>query len=244
MVFDFFFKRKPVILPFVTDIHVHVVPGVDDGSPDVTTSGMLLERMYNMGIMRVFTSPHVTQDTFENTPESLAKPMADLQEEVSRRNLRIELHRHAEYRLDEFFIQQKNAGKLTPMPGNLLLVENSFAQEPYDLDNVLFDLRLSGYTPVMAHPERYKYYSEFHRDRYKQLHNSGVLFQINLLSLAGRYGRAERATALELLESGMVEFIGTDIHRESHVKLIEDYLSSRTFIRDRKLMTNLRNDEI
>ncbi len=244
MVFDFFFKREPVILPFFTDIHCHVVPGVDDGSPDAATSGMLLERMHGLGIMRVFTSPHVTQDTFENTPETLAGPLGELHNEIQRRKIPIKLYLHAEYRLDEFFIQQKNAGNLTPLPGNLLLVENSFAQEPYNLDNVLFDLRLSDYTPILAHPERYKYYSESHRERYRQLHDSGVLFQINLLSLAGRYGRAERSMALELLESGMADFIGTDIHRESHVKLIEDYLASRTFRQDRKLMTNLRNDEI
>lgn len=244
MVFNFLFKKKRPALPVETDIHCHIVPGVDDGSPDAETSGLLLERMAAMGFKRVFASPHVTQDTFENTPETLSGPMKELEQEIAKRGIDIELHRHAEYRLDEFFLKQKKAGNLTPMPGDIILVENSFSQEPYELDNVLFDLKMEGYSPVLAHPERYMYYSQVNPDRYRDLHDSGVMFQINLLSLAGRYGRTVRATALELLEEGMVDFLGTDIHRESHVKLIEEYLESRNFRHDLKLMTNLRNDEI
>lgn len=244
MVFDFFFKPKKVSLPFETDMHCHLVPGVDDGSPDVETSILLLEQMVDMGFKRIFISPHVTQDTFENTSETLDGPMAQLQAEAQRRGLPVELYRHAEYRIDDFFLQQKKNDKLTVLPNNYILVENPFSQEPYELDNMLFDIKMSGLTPIMAHPERYKYYSIINPDRYSQLHDFGILFQINMLSLAGRYGRHERNTALELLENGMVEFIGTDIHSQSHTKLLKEYLSSRAFRRDIRLMTNLRNDEI
>lgn len=244
MVFDFLFKRKKAELPVHTDIHCHIVPGVDDGSPDAATSGELLERMSAMGFKRIFASPHVTQDTFENTPATLAEPMEQLRAEVDRRGLDIELHRHAEYRLDDFFLRQREAGNLTPMPGDFILVENSFGQEPYDMDTVIFDLKMDGLNPILAHPERYIYYAKGNPGRYRDLHDSGLMFQINLLSLAGRYGRTIRAVALELLEQGMVDFIGTDIHRESHVKLIEEYLDSRTFRHDLKLMTKLKNDEI
>ena len=244
MLFDFFFKRKQVELPFQTDIHCHLIPGVDDGSPDAETSGALLERMQQIGYRRIFASPHVTQDTFENTPETLAGPTEQLRAEISRRGLEIELHRHAEYRLDDLFLRQRQAGKLTPMPGNYILVENSFSQEPYDMDRVIFDLKMEGFNPILAHPERYVYYAKGNHGRYRDLFDSGLIFQINLLSLAGRYGRTIRAMALELLEKGMVDFIGTDIHRESHVQLIEEYLNSRNFRHDLKLMTNLKNDEI
>lgn len=244
MVFDFFFKRKKTELPFYTDIHCHIVPGVDDGSPDTETSALLVERMREIGLRRIFASPHVTQDTFENTPESLAEPMERLQNEVAQRGLDVELHRHAEYRLDDFFLRQRKAGNLTPLPGDFILVENSFSQEPYDMDTVIFDLKMDGLNPILAHPERYIYYAKGNPRRYRDLHDSGLMFQINLLSLAGRYGRTIRSMALELLEKGMVDFIGTDIHRESHIKLIEEYLDSRTFRHDLKLMTNLKNDEI
>lgn len=244
MVFDFFFKKEKVNLPFETDMHCHLVPGVDDGSPDIETSISLLEEMIDMGFKRVFISPHVTQDTFENTSENLDESMAQLQAEVKRRGLPVELYRHAEYRIDDFFLNQKKTGKLTILPKDYILVENPFSQEPYELDSMLFDIKMSGMTPIMAHPERYQYYSVMNPERYNRLHDLGVLFQINMLSLAGRYGRGERNTALELLENGMVEFIGTDIHSHSHTRLLKEYLSSRTFRRDVKLMTNLLNDEI
>lgn len=244
-IFDIFTSKKaPAKLPFITDIHCHIVPGVDDGSPDVDKSVELAERMAGWGIQRIFLSPHVTQDTFENTPETLAEPFGLLKQKVSEAGIPLELHMHAEYRLDEFFLDQLAKGNLRTMPGNHLLVENSFAQEPWGLDNLLFDLRLKGFTPVMAHPERYLYYSTNNRERYKQLHDTGLLFQINLLSLAGAYGKQEKQTAEWLLEKGLVDFIGTDLHRYGHADSIDAYLRSRDFSRHSKHFSTLLNDTL
>lgn len=244
MLFNIFGSKTPAKLPFHTDIHCHVVPGVDDGSPDADTSVMLLSRMADMGLTRIFASPHSTQDTFENTLQSLAEPFAQLQKAVADHGLDISLAHHAEYRLDEFFIGQLNSGNIISLPGNLLLVENSFNAEPFNLESLLFDIRLKGYTPILAHPERYKYYSLHHRDRYRELFNNDLKYQINLLSLAGHHGKHEREVAVELLKNGMVEYIGTDIHRLSHVESIERYLNSSTYKRDLKLFSSIRNDEI
>ncbi len=237
-------RKEPQQLPFHTDIHCLLVPGVDDGSPDTATSVEIIERMKGWGIDRIFLSPHVTQDTFENTPESLAGPYAELKDAVKAADIDMELHRHAEYRIDEFFLEQIEAGNLCPLPHNMLLVENSFAQEPWNLDNLLFDLRLKGYTPIMAHPERYLYYSKYNRDRYNHLHSSGLYFQINLLSLSGYYGKEEKQAAEWLMEHNMVEFIGTDVHRHAHADSIEEYLSSRDFKRHLKYFDSIRNDKI
>ncbi|MDE5901292.1 MAG: hypothetical protein K2H33_08070 [Muribaculaceae bacterium] len=244
-IFSFFSTKKtPAKLPFHTDIHCHIVPGVDDGSPELEKSVELTARMAGWGIERIFLSPHVTQDTFENTPETLAEPFAALQQGVATAGIPVKLAMHAEYRIDEFFLQQIELGNLRPMPGNYLLVENSFAQEPWGLDKLLFDLKLKGYVPIMAHPERYLYYSVNNRDRYRQLHDTGLLFQINLLSLAGAYGKQEKQTAEWLLEHGMVEFIGSDIHRRGHADYIDSYLRSRDFTRHSKHFNNLLNDTI
>lgn len=237
-------KKAPAKLPFVTDIHCHLVPGVDDGSPDVDKSVELVERMNRWGISRIFLSPHVTQDTFENTPDTLAAPFAELKQKVEEAGVPVQLHMHAEYRVDEFFLDQLAKGNLRPMPGNHLLVENSFAQEPWGLDQLLFDLRLKGFVPVMAHPERYLYYANFNRERYRRLHDTGLLFQINLLSLAGAYGKTEKQTAEWLLEQGMVSFVGTDLHRRGHADAIDAYLCSRDFTRHAKHFTSLLNDTL
>lgn len=245
MLFDFIFKPKHPQLPFATDIHCHIVPGVDDGSPDIDYSEILIEDMDYMGLKRIFASPHVTQDTFENTPEKLAEPFGLLQSKAKEICPEMELHCHAEYRLDQFFMQRlKTEESLPCLPGKYILVENSFGQEPYDLDSLLFDLRMKGYTPILAHPERYKYYYQLNRHRYKELHDAGILFQVNLLSLSGHYGKAERSTALELLDSGMAQFIGSDVHRQHHTYSITEYMKSSTFRHDMKVMKKIKNDEI
>ncbi|MEZ3520151.1 MAG: hypothetical protein K1V78_01430 [Muribaculaceae bacterium] len=219
-------RKEPLKLPFKTDIHCHLVPGVDDGSPDAATSAELIERMQRWGIERIIASPHVTQYTFENTPDILDPALEELQEELRRRGNAIVMERSAEYRIDEFFLKQMEAKALTPYPNSYLLIENSFMQEPWNLDQLIFDLQVRGFRPVLAHPERYTYYYG-KPSRYKELHDAGLMFQINLLSLAGNYGKAEKKMAEKLLEDGMVDFIGTDLHNSRHAAVIDEYLMSK-----------------
>ncbi len=222
------FNRKPkeaAELCFSTDIHCHIVPGIDDGSPDASTSADLIERMQKWGINRILASPHVTQTTFENDHSTIDPALAELHEELKRRGNGIEVTNHAEYRIDDLFMSRLESGDIMPLPGNYLLIENSFMQEPWNLDNIVFDLQVKGYFPILAHPERYPYYYN-KKDRFRNLHNAGLLFQINLLSLAEAYGKAEKKVAEFLIKEGLVDFIGTDLHRMSHADRIDAYLTT------------------
>lgn len=244
MLFDFFFKPKaPQKLPFATDIHCHVVPGVDDGSPDAETSVELLSHMADWGFERIFASPHSTADHFENTPQTIAEPFTRLKEAAAGAGLQLGLEHHFEYRVDQFFIEQLKNDNIKPLPDDFILIENGFDQEPWGLENIIFELLSKGYRPVMAHPERYRYYRH-NISRYAELHDKGLLFQINLLSLAGHYKGGERDVALRLLKQGMVSFIGTDVHHMGHVESIERYMQSSAFGKDIKLFDNLLNDSI
>lgn len=246
IMFNFFHKKEKVAaeMPMKTDIHCHIVPGVDDGSPDVETSVELVERLMGMGIKRIIASPHVTQDTFENTPETLDPALASLNAALKEKGIDIAVDRSSEYRIDEFFIEQLNAGNIRPYPGGFILVENSFMQEPWNLEQLLFDLKVKGFKPILAHPERYMYYSDKrNRSRYETLHNQGTFFQINMLSLADAYHGPEREVALWLLEKGYVDFIGTDLHNHHHADCLEAYLSSRHYGKiAAKLRETAKND--
>lgn len=222
-------RTEPSTLFFATDIHCHIIPGIDDGSPDVDTSVELVERMKGWGLKRIIASPHVTMDTFENTPATIAPPLSLLKDALREKGIDMDLSHSAEYRIDEFFLKQLEAGNIVPLPNNYLLVENSFIQEPWGLDKILFDLKIKGYKPILAHPERYLYYHTGKKQRYDELHGTGTLFQINLLSLAGYYGNAERNMAERLIEKGMADFIGTDLHNHRHADCIEKYLSSKHY---------------
>ncbi len=238
-----FFKKKevPSSLFFSTDIHCHVVPGIDDGSPDASMSVELIERMQGWGINRIIASPHVTMGTFENTPATIGVALSELKDELSKKGNTIELSHSAEYRIDEFFMKQLEGGNIVPLPNNYLLVENSFIQEPWGLDQILFELKVKGYCPILAHPERYAYYHGNKRSRYDELHATGTMFQVNLLSLAGHYGSSERKIAEYLVEKGYADFIGTDLHNHRHADSIDRYLATKEY---RRLSQNLevKND--
>lgn len=241
--FNFFKKKQePAQLCFNTDIHCHVVPGIDDGSPDINTSIELIERMQSWGITRIIATPHVTQASFENTPDIMSEALSSLKKELENRGNNINITHSAEYRIDEQFLSQLKENLIVPMPSNYILVENSFIQEPWNLDQLLFDLKVKGYKPILAHPERYLYYHS-KRDRYKAIHNTGTKFQVNLLSVAGYYSKDEKRVALELINNGLVDFIGTDLHNHKHADAIESFINSREY-RKLKDRLPLLNDSI
>lgn len=220
-------KSEPAELPFKTDIHCHILPGVDDGSPDVETSVALVERQLSWGIKRIIATPHITEATFPNSPETLDPALDELLQGLRSRGIDVPLSRASENRIDDYFREQLKAGLITTFPNKYILVENSFIQEPWQLDQFLFDLKIQGYKPILAHPERYYYYFDEHPERYDQLHRAGTLFQINVLSLAGAYSKKEKRTAEKLIEKGYVDFLGTDLHNFRHADAIDAYLKSK-----------------
>ncbi len=230
-------RREQAQLFFSTDIHCHLVPGVDDGSPDAATSADLIERMMGWGIRRIITTPHVTMDTFENTPDILDPAFDDLLTEVRRRGLDIQLDRTCEYRIDDFFKRQIDLGAVTPYPDGYILVENPFTYEPVDFDNFVYDLKTRGYRPILAHPERCIYYNMYNPHRWGQIYRSGTYLQVNLLSFTGYYGKEEKKIAETLLDKGYIDFIGTDLHNHRHADHIDEFLTTKAY---RRLADRLR----
>lgn len=229
---------------FGTDIHCHILPGIDDGSPDAKTSVELVGRMSSWGFDRIIASPHVTYGTFPNTRETVGAAMRELTEALGDAAGTPVIEHSAENRIDELFMQNLENNTLMALPDNYLLIENSFIQEPWNLDQLVFDLLVKGYKPILAHPERYAYYYG-KKDRYKALHLAGLMFQINVLSLAGAYGGAEKKVAEHLIGEGLVDFVGTDLHRVRHADAIDAYLASKDYARHRAALENrIFNDKI
>ena len=239
------FKKKnaDVRLPFKTDVHCHLVPGIDDGSESAEESVELLRHMQQWGITRIIPTPHVTEDTFENTPATIDPAYGALVAGAAEAGIEIEIMPpSAEYRLDSFFVDQLASGNVRPLGNGYLLVENNFSMEPWGLDNMLYDLSLKGYRPVLAHPERYMCYHS-NMQRYRQLHDKGILFQCNLLSFSGYYGKEVRNVAMKLMDNDMIDFLGTDLHMMRHVEAIEEYMPSSHFRRvSERLKDRLMND--
>lgn len=243
--FDFLFRRGKAAketLPYQRDIHSHLIPGVDDGSRSPEFSLEMAGKMHEWGIREIIATPHRTDETFENTPETIRKPFLSLKEELSARIPELTLTHSFEYRLDEGFLRLLDEGGLIPLRNNYLLVENSFIQPLRNLPQVLFNLKMKGFRPILAHPERYMYYTN-RREMYQELHDQEIDFQLNLLSFSGCYGREVQQAALWLLDKGYVDFLATDLHHAGHIKAIDSFLESKNY-RKLKSRFNLKNDLI
>ena len=235
--FNIFKRSKGAVEPqeffFKTDIHCHVLPGIDDGSPDAATSVELIKRMKAWGLERIIASPHVTNLTFPNTPETVGAAREALKKALADDGTDIVIENSAEYRIDDLFARELEAERLMTLPNNYILIENPFVREPGNLDSVIFDLQVRGLRPILVHPERYEV-----------LHNAGAMFQINVLSLAGGYGKDERKIADMLIEKGLVDFVGTDLHNAAHADIIDRYLASSDYLKDRdRLKGRIFNDK-
>ena len=237
-------KKEQVQLFYKTDIHCHILPGVDHGSQSIEQSLDMLRAEKQMGIERVILTSHVTAITFENTRETLMDSFLKLKDAVTDIGLDIELALSAEYRMDEYFDKEYAADHLIPMPGNHILLENSFQQELMNLDDLLFDMQVKGYKTILAHPERYSYYSR-RRKRYEQLHNAGARFQVNILSFTGYFGEEARESALWFARNGMIDYLGSDMHNVKHAHIIMDYLNSKEWRRlSKEIEPTVKNDLI
>ena len=240
------FKRskEQVKLFYNTDVHCHILPGVDHGSQSMEQSLEMLRAEAEMGINRVILTSHVTAITFENTRETLTDAFMKLKDAVTDEGMDMELFLSAEYRMDEYFDKEYAADHLIPMPGNHILLENSFQQELMNLDDLLFDMQVKGYRTILAHPERYTYYSR-RRKRYEQLHNAGARFQVNILSFTGYFGEEARDSALWFAHNEMIDYLGSDMHNLKHAHIIMDYINSKEWKKlSSEIESTVKNDLI
>ena len=198
-------------------MHSHLVPGVDDGSPDTDTSIRLIRGMMDLGYTKIITTPHVMEDLYRNTPETIYTGFRLLEKEMEREKLNVFIKPAAEYLLDgnvEDLLENKRL--LLTLSDNFVLVETSFISPPFNLKDVIFEIQVNGYQPVMAHPERYSFWHHQPR-QYEELKAMGCLLQCNLLSFAGYYGSDVRHAAELLSKRGLIDLLGTDLHHERHL---------------------------
>jgi tyrosine-protein phosphatase YwqE len=190
-----------------TDWHSHILPGVDDGIKTMDRSLSALSFYENLGVKKVWLTPHIMED-MPNTTDSLRARFSELKEAY---NGPIVLQLAAENMIDNLFDERLRNNDLLPIGenGNHLLVETSYFTPPMALYEKLELIKSKGYFPVLAHPERYMYMSN---DDYERLQNMGVKFQLNLLSLIKVYGKEVQAKARFLAKKGYYNITGTDIH--------------------------------
>ncbi|MGG9964682.1 tyrosine-protein phosphatase [Ferruginibacter sp. SUN106] len=241
--FNFFKKKETAVpdnLPFTTDIHSHILPGIDDGAQDTATSLALIQGLYNLGIRKSIATPHIIGDMYRNTPETIAAALEKAQDACYEAGLDIELSAAAEYMLDDYFLELlKKKDRLLTLHENIILTEISYTSTPENLGEITAGIIAEGYRPVLAHPERYHYYQQ-NFDEYYHLKEMGFVLQVNILSLAGYYGKRAEKAAKFILEKKLAMMVGTDLHHQKHLDALNHPANKVIF--QNLLGTDIYND--
>jgi tyrosine-protein phosphatase YwqE len=228
-------------LPVTVDMHSHIVPGIDDGSPNVETSLLLVRGLYDLGIRTCIATPHIIGDLYRNTDETIEPALAKLQQACKDAALPMQIAAAAEYMLDDYFMELLKSQKpLRTLHKNLLLTELPYTSEPVNLQEMLFHIITEGYQPVLAHPERY-FYFHHNFEEYKWLKDLGFILQVNLLSLTGYYGKNVARAARYMLDEGLAGFVGTDLHHGRHLSAFQSSENQKLFnkyVKDSVLLNN------
>ena len=213
----------------MTDVHSHVLYGIDDGSNSIEESIELLKKLASIGFNNVIATPHYIEGSkyAEKNKEKLARLNA-LKKKIKKEKIDIKL-----YLGNEVFINNNISNNIKD--GNIYSLNNSkyvlfelpFHDEILNLQDIIYELKLEGYIPVLAHPERYTYFWK-KRNLIDELKEEGVLFQANFASILGHYGRHSKKMLKYLLKKGYIDYLGTDIHHINRTYVIDNFDKIKT----------------
>ena len=173
------------ILTGFVDRHTHLLPAVDDGFPTAEKSLEAIARMEQAGVAEVWLTPHIMED-YPNTTDALRSRFDDLGNAYTGK---VQLRLAAEYMIDSLFLERWGKRDLLTMGEKNVLVETRCLFPPMEMEGVLGEMLNAGYRPILAHPERYRY-----------------------MDKARGYGKEARNKAEWLLEEGMYDLMGSDVH--------------------------------
>lgn len=208
----------------MTDIHCHLIHGVDDGARTLEESVELIKELSDLGFDKVIITPHFIYGTeYDCENQIKEKKLTELKSAIKKNKIDVKL-----YLGNEIFIN-KSVDKLlaAEMATSLaktkyLLVELPFHNKILGLEDILYELALKGYIPIIAHPERYSYF----QDNYSlvdELKEEGILFQCNYASILGYYGKSSEKLVKYMFKKGYVNYLGTDLHRIDKTFMLDNF---------------------
>lgn len=206
-----------------TDIHSHLIPLVDDGAQEVSQSIALIKFLLELGFKKIVTTPHVMMDTYRNTKETIYTGLDIVREEVEKGDIDVVMEAAAEYFLDEDFESKLEKDDMLVISKQYLLFELPFNSSPLNLFDIISKVIAKGYTPLLAHPERYAFLHHSIKS-YQRIKDAGCDFQLNTISLTGYYGKQVRKAAELLVDGSLIDFLGSDMHNLKHAHALRNAL--------------------
>jgi len=233
--FNFFKKAAKPVTPDLSflgiDMHSHLLPGIDDGLQELETTVEFIRDLQNLGYKKLVCTPHILSDLYPNSPATILPKLALVRDALKAANVDIQVEAGAEYMMDHMFselIAKSKKEDLLTIGEDYILVEMSYLSPSHNVEQTIFDLRMLGLQPILAHPERYSYYHH-QFEQYEHFKDLGCKLQVNLLSLSGGYGPHVKKTAEKLFKSQMVDFLGTDMHHSRHLAMLKGLAAKKEF---------------
>jgi len=227
------FNRKRFLVDALSgfvDIHNHILPGIDDGAKTVKDSVELIKEFASIGVTNFIATPHIMQDYYPNTKDTIQGALHTLKNELLNKGLTdIAIDAAAEHMIDAHFEELVEQGEVIPLRSEHLLVEMSYLEASLNFKDAIQKVASSGLFPVLAHPERYGYLHH-KRSKFHKYKKNGILFQLNLLSLSDYYGKEIYKTANYLLDNELIEFVGTDIHNIHQLQALKEVKISKSLM--------------
>lgn len=205
------------------DVHSHIIYGVDDGCKNIEESIQTLKNLKNIGFSKIVLTPHyIESSNFQANNKIKESKLKVLSDELNKNNIDIDLFLGNEIYINFNIEDLISKNEIHPINNTrYLLIELSFYNEINKVEDYLYELKLKGYIPIIAHPERYLYFQKDYK-KMEKLYESGVLFQSNYGSIIGAYGKEAKKLIKHALKNDMITFMATDIHKPSS-SLINDF---------------------
>jgi protein-tyrosine phosphatase len=195
------------------DLHSHILPGFDDGARTIEDSCRLARAASAEGIRAIAATPHVRAD-YPTTADAMEQAVAELRRTLAWQRIPVDVLQGGELDIDflRTRLSTEEAARFALAgQGRHLLLEFPYGGWPLALEQTIFELRVAGLTPVLAHPERNKEV-QGRPERLEQLVRAGALVQVTATSVDGRLGRSSRTAAMRLLDLGLVHILASDAH--------------------------------
>lgn len=224
------FQRKKVIdTSLWVDVHSHLIPGIDDGASDIEESMKLIHALVALGYNKIITTPHIMHGQYANTPTNIKIGLELLKQRIYDEKIDVKIEAAAEYYLDEGFLNHLFGNDILTIDGSYILFETSYSLKPLYFESMVYEMSASGYKPLLAHPERYRYIRDYSKD-YIALKEMGIYFQVNINSFGGHYGKDAQKKALFLSKHGMIDVLGTDAHHIKQLESIKNLKNKRVYL--------------
>jgi len=196
----------------VIDLHCHMLPGIDDGAPDLETSLAMARVAVADGISVTACTPHIMPGVYENTGPGIRAAIVALQASLDAAQIPLKLVQGADVHITPGLAKGLREGRIAALNGTrYFLFEPSHHVAPPRLEETVFDVMSAGYLPLVTHPERLTWI-ESHYETMQRLVRAGAWMQITCGSVTGRFGRRPKYWAERMLDEGLVHVLATDAH--------------------------------